>query len=1035
MSRGARGDRRGACSPGATLRARLSPVTVSRFIGTYEVGAELGRGAAGVVYRARERVTGREVALKVVSRELAASPGFYERFRREASAAARVLDVHVAALLGAGEQEGTLFLAFELVSGGSLADQLKARGRLPWREATSRAAEVARGLAAVHGAGLVHRDVTPANVLLDKDGHAKLADFGLVRRIGARSPADVGRLTETGEVLGTLEYLSPEQANGSGEVGPSSDLYGLGALLHALVAGEPPFRGDAYGLVKQHLLAPPPRLSSLVPDVPASLEATVQRLLEKDPVERGSDALAVAQELEALLGDSSPGEAPAPESGRLKLLAGLFALGMGALGLGAGWLARLPATHPTSKPTPSPGATPSPAPTRGPSSEQAALEAQRQDPELKEIAQGLATRGLKLEGIWGRPAWTTRSQITAGAVAPSGKWLATGGMDWVVRRWDLDGHLLETLPYLTQGWVMSIAISPDGEWIALSGDRRFQRPVVLYQLATRLRRELPIPPGPADSLEFSRDGRRLLSTHADGTLRIWDVENPADSVSEVTCVRAGEPSPAGFHWQLRYLDGALSPDGHRAISGCADGTARVWELSSCHEVATFGFPTPVTHVAWSPADDRALVGLMGGRVGVLDLAADKTPAPLLLSVSALSQPVFALAFAPDGLSAIVTHSDGILALVDLSGPPRVAKTQRVAPPGPLPFARFLPDGRSFVVGGDSRAIGLFDAATGADRRPGGAGHRGAIWGLCVSPDGRRALTASTDGTLKLWDPATGKETAQLRASDDASPFVWAGILPDGRRALTSSMAGEACLWDLDKGTALGAAAQIVPLPGVLPPGYRPQLPLRLALLPDGQRFVAALTHGGIEVREVESLVRRAVLRASGPDPVDAVAVSPDGTQALTASEGGELVLWDLARQEGQTLQARTTQKVEGKDKLVSAAFVPGTRTALVGACDSSVELWDLGARSEPLRRYAISDSNNAQVPSLVVAPNGRRFAAACEDGTVRLWEVATGEELGRLDLALAGDVPQRLALMDGGRTLLVGTARGVVYRFAADWGE
>src|SRR5205814_2282371 len=164
----------------------------------------------------------------------------------------------------------------------SLDKKLEAVERLPWREAARIGAGIARGLEAAHAAGLVHRDLKPANVLLDAKGCPKIADFGLVRTGGT----DASALTGTSELLGTLDYMAPEQSEGAHSVGPAADLYSLGATLQALVSGKAPFAGSGLGLVRMHLMDPPPPLRKLVPDVPRELEAVVLRLLAKDPAER-----------------------------------------------------------------------------------------------------------------------------------------------------------------------------------------------------------------------------------------------------------------------------------------------------------------------------------------------------------------------------------------------------------------------------------------------------------------------------------------------------------------------------------------------------------------------------------------------------------------------------------------------------------------------------------------------------------------------------------------------------------------------------
>jgi serine/threonine-protein kinase len=279
-------------------------------VGPFVVESLLGSGGMGVVHVARHERTGERVALKVLAQ---ADPELLERFARE-TLIARRMAAHpdVVAIKDAGAVRGYPWLALELVTGGSLAAQLS-RGRLPWQEAALHGAAVARALAALHAAGIVHRDVKPANVLLDGQGRAKLSDFGVARTLDSRS------LTETGTVVGTLEYAAPEQLAASPRVDARADLYGLGATLHALLAGEPPFRGTPLELARKHAAERPSSVRLAAPEVPPRLEQLVKRLLAKDPATRG-DAASVARELAEIA------EAKDARPGNRRVLAGALAL-------------------------------------------------------------------------------------------------------------------------------------------------------------------------------------------------------------------------------------------------------------------------------------------------------------------------------------------------------------------------------------------------------------------------------------------------------------------------------------------------------------------------------------------------------------------------------------------------------------------------------------------------------------------------------------------------------------------------------------
>ncbi|MBI3723286.1 serine/threonine protein kinase, partial [bacterium] len=255
--------------------------------GGYRIVDVIGQGGMGVVYKAEDTKHGRFVALKLIHGDLCSDPTFLARFRREGKASAFISHENVTALHDAGLERATPYLVFEFVAGGTLEQRL-ARGPVEWREAARIGAGIARGLAAIHAAGLVHRDLKPANVLLDEKGKPKLSDFGLV---GATSSSLVvsRALTKSGDFVGTLEFVSPEQVDTAAQVTGRADLYSLGATLYMILAGRPPFEGEGYALLKKHMHERPRPVRELVPEVPEELDGLILRLLEKDPADRPRD--------------------------------------------------------------------------------------------------------------------------------------------------------------------------------------------------------------------------------------------------------------------------------------------------------------------------------------------------------------------------------------------------------------------------------------------------------------------------------------------------------------------------------------------------------------------------------------------------------------------------------------------------------------------------------------------------------------------------------------------------------------------------
>jgi len=288
----------------------------------YEVQQRIGRGGMADVFLARDLLLDRPVAIKVLFPEFATDPNFVERFRREAQSAANLNHPNIVGVYDWGRQGPTYFMAMEYVPGRTLADILKANGKLSPQQASEICMEVASALGFAHKNGVVHRDVKPANILIGNDGRVKVADFGIARALNSAAEQD---LTQVGAVMGTATYFSPEQAQG-GQPDPRSDLYSLGIVLYEMSSGRPPFSGEnpvaiAY---KQVHDAPQP-LNQLVPDIPKGFEAIVAKLLAKNPAVRYPNAEALrddlrrfregqpVQALAAILGNNaaaSPGAAP-----------------------------------------------------------------------------------------------------------------------------------------------------------------------------------------------------------------------------------------------------------------------------------------------------------------------------------------------------------------------------------------------------------------------------------------------------------------------------------------------------------------------------------------------------------------------------------------------------------------------------------------------------------------------------------------------------------------------------------------------------
>jgi hypothetical protein len=275
--------------------------------GRYRLDAQIGTGGMSTVYRAFDTVLERQVAIKIMHREIASDSDQLERFRREARAVAQLNHPHIVTVIDAGEGAppddhssshpvvNTPYIVFEYVEGETLKDRIRRHGRLPIQESIAYAIEIARALGVAHAGGIVHRDVKPQNVLVDEEGSAKVTDFGIARTL------DQEGLTADGRVLGTTDYVSPEQALGQ-PVGGQSDLYSLGIVLFEMLTGDVPFKGDnQVAVAMKHVREQLPDVQLRRPEVSSALAAVLDRATAKETEQRYPDDRSLIADLEEVL--------------------------------------------------------------------------------------------------------------------------------------------------------------------------------------------------------------------------------------------------------------------------------------------------------------------------------------------------------------------------------------------------------------------------------------------------------------------------------------------------------------------------------------------------------------------------------------------------------------------------------------------------------------------------------------------------------------------------------------------------------------
>jgi eukaryotic-like serine/threonine-protein kinase len=584
-------------------------------IAGYEILEELGQGGMGIVYKARQLATDRLVALKVIRKERLSNPESVRRFRREAQAAARLAHPNVVLVYDSDQAGDVHFLAMEYVAGVTLQRLVEQGGPLPVPVACDYLRQIAMGLQHAHEQALVHRDVKPANLMITSPGPGakalvKILDMGVARlyQLSDRNEDVYTTLTQDGAMLGTPDYMAPEQLEDAHAADIRADLYSLGCTGYFLLTGQVPFPGGTLlqKLDKQRW-GTPASVEQLRPEVPSGLAALIRKLLAKKPADRCQTPGELLAGLEEVMRTGRFGTEPARAAVRpvqqltghtdavtclafapdgRRLISGGKDRSLRLWDVAAGHELRHVAEMPQE--------------VRG--------VAFLPDGRHVVAACGAGARLWELET--GREVVRFighTDTIKSLAVSPDGTWLLTGGDDKALRLWDVHtGREVRRLPGHTRD-VTSVAFCCDGR-LALSGSR--DQTLRLWDVTTgRELRRFTGPKGMVVSVALSADGRYALSGNFDTTLRLFDVAS------------GRELRRFSGHKQM-VAAVAFAADGRRVLSGSHDRTVRLWELESARELCCCeGHTGPVTCVSFAPDGRRAVSGGADRAICLWDLPA------------------------------------------------------------------------------------------------------------------------------------------------------------------------------------------------------------------------------------------------------------------------------------------------------------------------------------------------------------------------------------------------------------------------------
>ena len=951
-------------------------------LGKYEVLDKIGQGGMGHVYKARHKRMRREVALKVLPTAVSRDKEAILRFHREVMAAAQLDHPNIVAAYDADDDNGVHFLVMQHVDGLDLHKLVRTRGTVTVGKALSYITQAAKGLEYAHSKGLIHRDIKPPNLLLDRDGTVKILDMGLARfEREIEEAGAAGSLTQTGQVMGTLDYMAPEQAMDTHAADARADVYSLGCTLYYLLTGEPVYAGGTMASkFVAHREHPIPSLRAGRDDVPEGLDAVFQRMLAKRPEDRQQSMTELLVELESCCSErdefaetvSFAGGAAGVDTAAPEAIAKETGSGDSAL---EAWLHAKPESASTLFHL-------------NPRKENAA---NKQRLIYNLVAAGVAflalvltitliirtpkgtlivevnEPGAKIEVDDGQVTITTpddKEPVTV-RVAEGEHTLkvSKGGFETFTERFTIKSRGKEIISVELKRPAVAKASKPPAPPPTEPAVAEDTVPTPPAQPTT----PPPQAPEPTETLERGLGGILPRPVEVSGLGR-WQVE---------TMTPRGCPFPGNSSI-------AWSPDGKFIGYGTFEGTVRIYDAATLKLVQLLvGHVGAVQSVSWNPDGQRIATGGVDKTVRVF--GADGTPVRVL---HGHDDDVECVAWSRDGRHLASGSRDMSVRLWDADGTPGTVLRGHSRT---VCTVAWSPDSRRIASSGEDGTVRLWET----DGTPGPIlkGHSGSVWSVAWSPDGRWIASGSHDSTVRIWNDDGTPGPVLREHTDVVISVAWS---PDSQRLATAGYDRTIRLWNAD-GTPHSVLTEMDRVKGVAwsPSGDRiasvdrdgdlriweasgesgPVLERHLVTMgrwSRNRRRIASSGKGNtLQIWSSSGALER-VLRGHAGPPLT-MAWNADGTRIASGDEDGVVRIWEADGTPGPVLEGH-------KSRIMSLAWSPDGESLASCGWDKTIRLWNVDGTPGPVLR-------GGKPVSLAWSPDGRWLASGGWDKTIQLWEV------------------------------------------------